>query len=221
MKTTSLGTIGFIALTLIATAARAQGDPERGPEVALRTGLMLPFGDLAGGNNGASSGPLDNYASKALPFVLEGGYRLDSSLFFGLRFQYAIPDLKGNCTGAASCDGSIVTLGVEGTYRLMPGATFNPWVGAGIGYEWTSVSWSGGLLGNGGGVSVSGIQPLLQVGGDIYVAPKFFLGPFVESAFGRFDSAEVRTGGFTAEGDINDERWHMWLTIGVRGAFDI
>jgi hypothetical protein len=221
MKTTSLATIGFIALTLAATAARAQGDPERGPEIALRTGLMLPFGDRGNIQGGANGGTLDNYASKALPFVLEGGYRLDSNLFFGLRFQYAIPDLK-NCGN--DCDGSVITLGVEGTYRFMPGATFNPWVGVGIGYEWASVNGTAGTLAN-GTVTYSGFQPLAQLGGDIYVAPKFFLGPFVEAAFGRFDNVHgegtVLNTAFETDTAITDERWHMWLTLGLRGAFDL
>src|SRR5258705_113803 len=126
MKHTSLisvGLGGFMAITLVATAARAQGSPHPGPEVAPRTGLLLP-------------------------------------------------------------------LGIEGTYRLMPGQTFVPWVGAGIAYEWASVDYSGGVIGS-GSATLKGFQPLLQAGGDIYVTPKLFLGPFVEAAFGRFDSTST------------------------------
>src|SRR5262245_18068736 len=98
--------------TFSSAAALAQGAPDRGPEVALRTGLMLPFGDRVGGPpaNVTLNNSLDNYASKALPFVLEGGFRFNSNLFLGLRFQYSVPDLENVCAGAVDCDGSVVTV---------------------------------------------------------------------------------------------------------------
>jgi len=223
MKTTSLATIGFMAFTLAASAAQAQGSPEAGVEVGLRTGLMLPFGSVQGGGMGNNN--LDNYASKALPFVLEGGYRFDSNWFAGLRFQYAIPDLKGNCANMASCDGSVITLGIEGTYRINPGQPFVPWVGAGLLYEWTSVDWTTNVVNANGGTTVSGILPMLQAGGDFHVGQQLVLGPFIEGAFGRFDSASTRTmlgnQSFEMNADIQDTAWHTWVTLGVRGAFDI
>src|SRR5262245_28536978 len=86
-----------------ASPARAQQPREAGPELALRTGLALPFGQVDGGNNNN----LDRYASSAIPLVIEAGYRIDPSLFLGLRFEYAFPQLKnpnGNCDNV-SCDG--------------------------------------------------------------------------------------------------------------------
>ena len=108
----------------------------------------------------------------------------------------------------------------------MPGQTFAPWVGAGLLYEWTSVDVTTSVLGVNASSSttVSGILPMLQAGGDIYVAPKFILGPFVEGAFGRYDNASNRTqaGNLVNEtdGDITNTAWHTWVTLGVRGAFD-
>jgi hypothetical protein len=220
MKRTSLATIGFMALTLASTAARAQRSPDTGVEVAVRTGLALPFGEIQNGSN------LDRYASSAVPIILEGGYRLDSNLFFGLRLQYGFPQLKnpnGSCSGNVSCDGSVVMLGLEATYRFLPEATFVPWAGVGFGYEWASADYTGGN-GSVGGTN-KGFQALVQAGGDVRVTQKLMLGPFLEAAFGRYDSADtrVRVLNTTMEttADISNTAWHTWVTLGVRGAFDI
>jgi hypothetical protein len=220
MKRTSLATIGFIALTLASAAARAQGAPDQGVEVAVRTGLALPFGSIQNGSN------LDSYASSAVPIIIEGGYRLDSNLLFGARFQYGFPQLKnpnGGCSGNVSCDGSVVMLAAEAAYRFQPEATFAPWAGVGFGYEWASADFTAPNAG--GGATNKGFLGLVQVGGDIHIAPKFVLGPFLEASFGRYDSADARVRIFNtvteSSGDITNTAWHTWVTLGARGAFDI
>jgi hypothetical protein len=204
-----------------ASTARAQRSAESGPELALRTGLALPFGDVDGG----ADNHLDRYAGSAIPLVLEVGYRVDPTLFFGARFDYSFPQLKnpavgGNCDNT-SCDGSGVRLGLEGIYRFLPADRFAPWVGLGAGYEWMTADYFGP---NGGaGATVRGFHGLIQAGGDVRVGPQLVLGPFVELSMGRFDSAttRVRIGNLTTEtdDDITDTAWHSWLALGLRGAF--
>jgi hypothetical protein len=197
----------------------AQGPAGAGPEVALRTGLALPFGQV----DGTANNNLDRYASSAIPIVVEGGYRVDPTLFFGVRFQYQFPQLKnpnGNCDNV-SCDGSGVQLGVEGIYRFAPASKFAPWVGLGAGYEWMRADY---FTNNAGvGATVRGFQGLVQGGGDVRVGPQLVLGPFIEASFGRFDSStgRVRLGNTTSESesDISSTAWHTWVTFGVRGAF--
>jgi hypothetical protein len=220
MRSPSLAAIGFLGLTLAAPAARAQRSPDAGPELAVRTGIAIPFGQT----QDAMNSDLNRYAGSAVPLVVEAGYRVDSTLFFGARFQYAFPQLKnpnGSCSGGTSCDGSIVQLAVEGIYRMLAGQTFAPWVGLGAGYEWLSVDYNatnGGL-----GATVKGFQGLAQAGGDVRVSTQLVLGPFVEASFGRYDSstARARLGGVTSEtnSDISNTAWHTWVTVGVRGAF--
>jgi hypothetical protein len=114
-------------------------------------------------------------------------------------------------------------LGLEGTYRFQPEAMFAPWLGVGAGYEWTSADFSGPNIG--GGATDKGFVGLVQGGGDVRVTPKLVLGPFLEAAFGRFDSADARVRVFNTvmetSADITDTAWHTWVTLGVRGAFDI
>jgi hypothetical protein len=212
--------IGFLeGLLLAPTSAAAAGSPRySGPELALRLGVAIPTGSVSSGTS------LDTYAATAVPLIVEGGYRVDPSLFFGARFEYAFPDLKnpnGSCSGNTSCSGSVVTLGAEGIYRFVPEQTFAPWLGVGFGYEWASADYD--RPNAGAGVTNKGIQALVQGGGDVRVNAQLVLGPFIEAAFGRFDSADtrVRLGNTTTEtsADIANTAWHTWVALGVRGAF--
>jgi hypothetical protein len=221
MKTSSLIALGFVALALGGTAARAERSPDSGAEVALRLGVALPFGDARSGTS------LDTGVSNTVPLILEGGYRLDSNLFFGARFQYAFVNFKNNattgCTGNVSCSGSDVALGLEALYRFTPGNTFAPWLGLGAGYEWLNQDVSGNNVNASGSATVKGFQGLLQLGGDVRVTNKLVLGPFIEAAIGRYDSASssLTIGNMTTntDADIANTAWHTWLTLGVRGAF--
>jgi hypothetical protein len=212
-------TVAFLAILLMAPAASADGPPvpDRGAEIALRAGFAIPFGESANGTN------FDQYASSAIPFLLEAGLRVSASLFLGVRGGYAFPQLKNpnnSCTNA-SCDGSVVTLGLEGIYRFNPLETFAPWVGVGGGYEWAGVDRTAPNIS--AGATLKGFQGLLMVGGDYRVNQHLVIGPVVELAFGRFDSIETRgqLGNISTsmETDITDTSWHQWLTLGVRGAF--
>jgi len=211
----------FMLCTLAAAATRAQQPGASGPEIALRSGLALPFGDVDGGANRN----LDRFAGSAIPLVVEVGYRVDPTLFVGARFDYAFPQLKNPTAGAncsdISCDGSVLRLGLEGIYRFLPGDKFAPWVGLGAGYEWMTADYFG--TDGGLGQTVRGFHGLLQGGGDIRVGPQLVLGPFVELSMGRFDSATTRARAFNitteTDDDISDTAWHSWLTLGLRGAF--
>lgn len=212
--------LAFLVAVLLSGTVTAQGTPvpDRGAELALRSGVAIPFGETQDGTN------LDQYASSAIPFILEAGFRIDSSLFVGGRFGYGLAQLKNpnNICTNASCDGSVISLGLEAIYRLMPYQTFAPWVGLGGGYEWASADSSGQTIS--GGFTLSGLQGLVMVGGDYRANEHLVLGPFLEAAFGRYDSTEGYIRGpngatTTTTSDIMNTAWHTWLTLGVRGAF--
>jgi hypothetical protein len=196
--------------------AAGQGPPvpDRGGEVALRTGVAFPFGESGEGYD------FDQYASSAIPLLLEAGFRADASMFVGGRFGYAFPDLKNPNNGCAnaSCDGSVVTLGLEGIYRINPYNTFAPWLGVGGGYEWTSANAT--ALNVNAGFTLMGFHGLLMAGGDYRINEKLVIGPAIEWLFGRFGSVEARAPVFgNVTRDVMNTSWHHWLTLGVRGAF--
>jgi hypothetical protein len=221
---TTFTAIATAAGLLATPGARAQ-HPGSGPELGVRAGLAVPFGQVRGGDDQE----LNSFVSTAIPLGLEAGYRFDSNLVLGVRFHYAFPQLKnpvGNCDNT-DCNGSGTLVGLQGLYRFAPDTRFGPWAGLGIGYEWWAADYVGTIAGvaAGGGATVRGFQGSLQAGGDIHVARQFTLGPYLEFATGRFDSAttRVRAGNTTnsTPEDIADTAWHSWLTLGVRGGFGL
>jgi hypothetical protein len=113
--------------------------------------------------------------------------RLNPNLLIGGYFQYGFGLLNNSSAGVGqvgcnssgvSCSANDLMFGVQAHYHFMPGGTFDPWGGIGVGYEIANASASA----NGQSVSVafSGFQFVnLQVGGDYKAMPNLGIGPFV------------------------------------------
>lgn len=212
-------TLLVLAVVPLSGVAFAAGAPDAGVEVALRTGVALPYGELWNGMK------LKSYASVVVPFVVEAGYRLIPGLFLAGRFQYGyafVHNPVGSCQDI-SCDGSVITVGAEVLYRFAPEAAFAPWVGVGLGYEWAAADITfSSVPQSANSYSYRGPQGLLQVGGDGRVGRQVVLGPFVEVALGRFDKAEEHTHSADFDATIDllaSPAWHAWFSLGVRGAY--
>jgi len=210
----------LVSIAAVPGAAHAQNErrPDRpGVDLAVRIGYAIPFGDVDG-----DRGSLSARVSGAVPFILEAGYRLDRHFTVGPYFQYAIAQIKENatsgCGSATNCSGWIVRAGLEGLYHIDVDSVVAPWVGLGVGYEWTSYSGSVGNLGFSG--SASGWEFVsLQLGGDIQLAPGLALGPFVGFSVGRYDTVSGALGSVSGSSDVTNPSVHAWLQIGARFAF--
>ncbi|MFL5306792.1 MAG: outer membrane beta-barrel protein [Polyangia bacterium] len=210
-------------LTLAATrqAAAQAGPPDQpGVDVAVRVGYAVPFGDVDG-DNGDS---LSSTFSGAVPFVFEAGYRFDRHFTLGPYFQYALAQVKDGaaalCGNGVDCSGSIIRLGLEALYHLDLGSAFVPWFGLGVGYEWMTFDASSG--GRTASASAHGWEfATLQLGGDIYVAPQFAVGPFVSFSIARYDRGSLTTGNTTTTSDITNTAVHEWLQFGARFSFSL
>jgi hypothetical protein len=187
-------------------------------EVGLRTGYALPLGDATGGNPGTSLGDV---ISGMVPIWIDAGYRLNSNLYIGADFQYGITFINNDKTGCgasgANCSSNDLMFGVNLHYHLMPSQIIDPWLGAGIGYEILNLS-----QGN-SGEHLNGFQFFnLQVGGDYKVMPNLAVGPFVTLSFAQFSSCGATADGMSSPNcSVQQQALHEWLTIGVRGAYDI
>lgn len=227
MKTTPslIATLVTLALLAGARPAAAEQAPDRGPELALRLGYTVPFGDAE------RDTAVDSSVSGAIPLLLEAGFRFNPNVFVGGYFQYALAQVKGGAVdcdaNGNSCSGSQLRLGVEGIYRFTPDAVFAPWLGLGLGYEWLKAELSTTALGGiSGDHTYSGIELVnLQAGGDYRAGRALVIGPFVSLSVARFssESGSFRIGGGTgsSDGDITDTAVHTWLSLGVRGAFTL
>jgi hypothetical protein len=125
------------------------------------------------------------------------------------------------------CSAHDIRVGLQGQYRFMPKESVNPWVGLGIGYEWLggSISANTPLGSVEGSFDVHGFEFLnLQGGADFKVADGVGIGPFLSFSLGEYtDGSVAATGAGTVSGsgELANKSLHEWLTLGVRGAFDL
>jgi len=138
--------------------------------------------------------------------IVDAGYRIDKTLFVGAYFQYAIGSENYafptvSCFSPVDCSARSIRAGLEASYHYLPDTWYDPWVGAGLGYEWSSVSLSNGHAGPGSGfdridLAASGFELVnLQAGLDIHVTSQFSVGPFASFSVNRYDHIDIDCAG--------------------------
>ena len=204
-----------LAGAMAAGSARADGGAV---ELGLRTGYAIPLGDATGGN---PSHPLSDVVSGMVPIWIDAGYKLNPNMYIGANFQYGITFINNDKTGCgmsgANCSANDLMFGIDFHYHLMPDQTIDPWGGVGVGYEILNLSSGQDSTG------VNGFQFLnLQLGADYKAMPNLGIGPFLMFSMGEFSNCSATVQGMSASScKIDNQALHEWLTIGVRGAYDI
>ena len=196
--------MALLAGTLLVPAREAvaagSGPPPGGFEVAFRTGIVLPFGNVRTyAGDGPATVKLSDRFGMQVPLWLDIGYRFDR-VFVGAYGQYAF-GLPGGIA-CSSCSSSAIHLGLELQYHPFDWVTgqapVGPWLGVGFGYEWATSSstlhgWDFVRLG---------------FGGDFAVASGLLLGPFVECSLSQFQKED--------SSNIDGKELHFWLVFGLK-----
>jgi hypothetical protein len=205
-----------------AVTKQAPRDPNSGLQLGLRSGFGLPFGKLFGDANVRSD------LKGVIPIWVDAGYRFNPSIYVGAygAFGYGLVNTSNNECGSdgVSCSAYDVRLGVNAQYHFRPKTSVDPWAGLGVGYEWLHSKGSG----PGGSVSqtLDGFELFgLQIGADFEVDATFKLGPFVGYSVGTFGhgtkSQKNALVDASADAGISNTATHEWLTLGLRGVFNI
>jgi hypothetical protein len=217
-------------LAVLGTTSRARAG---GFELGARVGYGIPLGKADDDSD------LSDGVSGMVPLQLDLGYRVSPAFSIGGYVMYGIgfagDDVSKSCDNAddvpgvdASCTARDVRLGIQGQFHFLPKKKLDPWLGAGIGYEWLTV---GADISGGGreadlSTTAKGFEFInLQGGLDFKVAPGLALGPFLSFSIGQYSSTSSScsgnacTGITTESGDIDDKAAHQWLLLGVRGTF--
>lgn len=122
-----LGRAAFLAVLLAPAAARAAG-----PEFSLRLGPSF-----AAGSTGSGHSVTDEIGPVPFSFMLDGGYRINDRLYVGGFWAQGFGFVKpAPCPVDYDCDspGLIANLGGGARYHLLPPATLDPWIGAGLAF---------------------------------------------------------------------------------------
>jgi hypothetical protein len=204
-----------------------------GFELGARTGYAIAMGKVVDKTNG----DLSDSISGMIPFQLDVGYRVIPKLMVGGYVMYGFgfngDRLQKLCDSEkaagidASCSSHDVRLGLQAQYHFIPDGSVDPWLGAGVGYEWLSFGVEAKANGVSSDISSTGhgfefIN--LQGGADFSVAPGFGLGPFLSLSVGQYSTESTSCSGSclassSESKDIDKKAMHQWLTLGVRGTF--
>ena len=159
------------------------------------------------------------------PIWLDAGYRIIPNFYVGAFFQYGFGFIGNNfkmvCDqSGVSCSTHVIMFGVNAHYHFLPSEELDPWAGIGFGYEILDFSVSQGSMSV--DVQAQGWQFVnVQVGADYHAAPGLGVGPFIALSLGQYQSASLSIGSMSQSQDIQHQALHEWLTLGVRGAYDI
>jgi hypothetical protein len=211
------------ALALLPLAAQAQFN------LGLRLGYAPAMGDAE------KDLAMSDVIKSQIPIQVDAMYTVAPDVAVGAYLSYGFGqvDFDGMCDlGGVDCSGRSTRVGLQAAYTFSNASpTFLPWVGAGFGYEWGSMTAElGGLKAE---QKARGFEFLnLQAGGDYSVNEKFSIGPYLQFSVAQYSSYETSiptfddtTGDFLgnvkASGSIEDKGLHQWFGFGVRGKFTL
>jgi hypothetical protein len=207
-------------------------------EIGGRLGLGIPIGDVAGGEGEVGGEPLNDSIAVQFPLILDVGARINGRIFVGgyLGFGLGVPgnDVADWCDETddeagveASCVAYVLRLGAQAHYHFQDRGRADPWVGAGIGYEWAGY----GMSAESGSQDVDlsftahGLEFVnLQGGVDFALSELLTIGPFATFTLGRYGRLESDCSGACSgfddlEEEIDEKAIHGWLMVGGRVSF--
>jgi hypothetical protein len=190
--------------------------PRVGFQMALRTGYMIPFGQVD------STDSMGDTFSGQVPLIADLGWKFDPSFFLGVYGGFGIGGVSGAtsalCTQSqVSCVTATLRFGIEAQYHFLPSLPMNPWVGYGIGVESTGFSASDSS-GNSDSVAAAGWEfGHFMAGLDFRLSPSIGIGPMIDLSIGQYNTLSTsNNGNTTASGSIQSQALHEWLLIGGR-----
>src|SRR5450755_3004762 len=174
MRPSKATTLVFL---LASTAAATEPSSSLGLELAFRTGVMFPAGNLVRDQS------LPALVGMQIPLVLDVGLRINEYVSVSITGQYAFGTSDGQCPNMLNCSANDAQVGAELDFHPWGRKGVDAWVGFGFGYEWLVFHepFPGGTP-----RSLSGFVALsLDVGID-FGLDKVRLGPFVGLTMGVF-----------------------------------
>jgi outer membrane autotransporter protein len=196
--------LGSLIALLVPTASHAF-------QLGIRLGYAPAMGDEQ------KDAPMSDFVKSQIPIQVDGLFAVNKDFALGPYFSYGVgqlnSDVKDGCDLlGVDCSVSNVRLGLEGIYKFNSvQAQMVPWLGAGLGYEASSITMSAG--GVSASADTSGLELNLQAGGDFKVNEQFSVGPYVQLSIGRYSNFEGNS--------IDEKGVHQWLGFGIAGKFGL
>jgi hypothetical protein len=215
--------------------ARADTKFEFGP----RLGYALPFGNVEGTND-----KLKQTFKGEVPIWFDAGARIADRYFVGAYLDYNVAILSHELSQACdtltasasaqgvdvSCGGHDVRFGGEFMFHVLPKGAVDPWLGAGVGYEWLTFSIDEQTTVAAATLS-SGVHGFefanLQLGLDVPLGNDMAIGPFLAFTLAEFARTTTDCSGYCTGinlgggSDLTEKKLHEWLFLGARATFEL
>jgi len=196
------------------------GSDEAGIHFGLRLAYGFPMGkvqELPAGSTG--SGDLSDGTVGQIPIWLDLGWQFTPAFMLGAYFSYGFvlpsEDTTDDCDRqGVTCRLTDLRLGLQAQLSFSPKQATDPWIGAGVGYEWLTVK-AGDYSSTYHGWEMLMLQAGIDFGGD---SGGSTFGPFAAFTFGQFSKYSFKTAAGDDSGSIDEKAMHNWLFVGVRGA---
>ncbi len=188
-------------------------------------GLGLPGGTAFEDARTGDRTEMDGQWAIAYPLQLDVFYRPRPGLHVGGYVSYSFASVGGAVLNICSrdelsCSGGTFRIGIEGTYRLGEVAPkLSSWAGAGFGWEWSSFTQSNAFARF--EARFRGPELRLQAGIEYQASVKFAIGPYLSASFGTYTSVLSSATRFPGEHVPIHSTLHEWISVGLRGRYDL
>jgi len=206
------------------------GGGESGFHFGLRLAWGIPMGDVSKATTSTTTvggvttttttggGKLSDGATGQIPIWLDLGWQFTPSFMVGMYFSYGFvildKDITDECDQTNStCSANDIRLGLQAQLSFAPGKSVDPWLGAGVGYEWLSFVQEE-TTARSAGWELPMLQGGIDFGGD---SGGSTVGPFVAFTMSKFTRYKYKQGSASESGDIENTATHNWIFLGVRG----
>jgi opacity protein-like surface antigen len=200
---------------------------DSGFALGVKAGYALPMGSVAKDAILQGANDLSKYASGALSFGVDLGYRITPKFYAGATFGLAIISTSGDiCNRVAgtapgcSSSGTNLRFGIAARYTFRPDAKLGPWIGIGSGYEVMNLSTT--VQNASADSTLKGWEFVnLQLGADYRFATHAAIGPMIGFSLAQYGSYSGSRPGASVSGDLNNTSLHQWVFLGVQGHYDL
>jgi hypothetical protein len=216
--------------------AEIRSPPPRPPEIpfsphghaGLVFGISVGYSAPAGNTTSAAGDNLAATFGYQIPLSVDLGVNILPSLFLGAYGTFADGG-PGSTLGAMcaqyNCAESSFRGGLVIEYRLLPGRTFEPWIGYGAGYDVSAVT-LGSVNQFGTAFQHSANKwrgwdvAHIRAGLDFLTDPYSAAGVFIDVGIGQFSNEWSQAGSLPGvDVTITNPTLHQWWTFGARWTF--
>lgn len=195
-----------VAWKLPPPTAAAPDDLSKHFMVAPRVAWLVPMGDAD------SKFSQRTTTGTGVTFGLDALFGISRYVDLHARFDYGLLGEGGKCPQSSDCKASSTSFGLGLGYHLVNGASFDPWIQAGVGYRFARFEQTPST-GRTATFDYSGFDWLrVAIGGEWYPARWLGFGPYMSLDAGTYSSRPSGSGAGSAV--------HMFLSLGMRAVID-